>query len=483
TKPGKHHPMQHTDKHIKATLSSYLSRNKNIRNHKKKTMKTTIKKLGLLIALLFTILPTSAYDFEVDGIFYNILSVQDMTCSVTTGDKDYSGHLEIPSEVTYRDRQFSVAEIWLSNQGKITSVTIPNSVTYIGRGSFGPSAYFDRCSSLEQVTIPNSVTSFGDEAFYECSSLKNLAIPNSVTSIGDKAFNECSSLPEIAIPNSVTSIGRRAFSYCSSLKEIEIPNSVTSIGIYAFSNCKSLKSIKLSDTLTDIPYGLFEDCNSLESLEIPGSIQKLYQYSYRGYGDGIGFTFENCNNLTNLRILHSPYCLSVGSERYRSISESYGIYEFAEGQWGDWTNTIKNFYIDRAINEYIEIPNLEKLEIGESITIVQVKGIYEMKNLKIIKSHALVPPELGSISNEQYMDMTVLVPEEALDVYKADPVWGTFWNLQGDPNMNGLESVCSDTIKNITGRYDISGNPINDGFKGIVIVRFSDGSTKKIIQK
>lgn len=35
TKPGKYHPMQHTDKHIKAALRSYLSRNKNNQTEEK----------------------------------------------------------------------------------------------------------------------------------------------------------------------------------------------------------------------------------------------------------------------------------------------------------------------------------------------------------------------------------------------------------------------------------------------------------------
>lgn len=70
------------------------------------------------------------------------------------------------------------------------------------------------------------------------------------------------------------------------------------------------------------------------------------------------------------------------------------------------------------------------------------------------------------------------MPEEALEAYQADPVWGKFWNLKGV----GVESVTADSTKTITGRYNLSGTPVDEDYKGLVIVRFSDGTAKKIIQ-
>lgn len=49
--------------------------------------------------MLLTILPISAYDFEVDGIYYEVISFSDLTCKVVSGDNEYEGDVVIPSEV------------------------------------------------------------------------------------------------------------------------------------------------------------------------------------------------------------------------------------------------------------------------------------------------------------------------------------------------------------------------------------------------
>ena len=107
----------------------------------------------------------SAYDFEKDGIYYDILGDD---VSVTFKEQytpPYSGNISIPSAV--------------SNNGKTYSVT-----------SIGFAA-FSGCSGLASVTIPTSVTSLGNLAFNDCSGLTSVTIPNSVTSIGEYAFSCC----------------------------------------------------------------------------------------------------------------------------------------------------------------------------------------------------------------------------------------------------------------------------------------------------
>lgn len=73
------------------------------------------------------------------------------------------------------------------------------------------------------------------------------------------------------------------------------------------------------------------------------------------------------------------------------------------------------------------------------------------------------------------MNLEVIVPEEALDAYKADPVWGKFWNLQA-----GVDGVKVDSKKEEIGRYDMNGRAVSEGYQGLVIVRFSDGTCKKM---
>ena len=149
----------------------------------------------------------SAYDAQIDGIYYNFDQTT-MTAEVTgNGYICYEGEVTIPSKVTYNDVTYSVTSIGnaFGSCSGLTSVTIPESVTSIGKRAFS------RCSGLTSVTIPESVISIGDEAFYNCSGLTSVTIPNSMTTIGYSVFCGCSGLTSVTIPNSVKSIGRNAF--------------------------------------------------------------------------------------------------------------------------------------------------------------------------------------------------------------------------------------------------------------------------------
>lgn len=157
-------------------------------------MKLITKKLWVFVAMLCTLISASAYDFEVDGIYYNISSEANKEVSVTYKTDDYhsySGVVNIPASVSYNGETYSV--------------------TAIGYRAF---CYCSTpwCSSLQSVTIPNSVTTIGDYAFYYCIDLQSVTIPNSVTTIGSAAFyyaNLCS----LTIGSGVKNIEEDAFSY------------------------------------------------------------------------------------------------------------------------------------------------------------------------------------------------------------------------------------------------------------------------------
>ena len=210
-------------------------------------------------------LPSLAYDFEVDGICYNITSASDLTVEVTyKGENQYSneykGSIVIPTSVTYNNLTLKVTSIGddaFYGCSNLKKVSIPNSVTSIGGSAFM------RSYNLTQVTIPNSVTSIGSSAFLECYKLKSITIPNSVTSIGNQAFWLCRSLTSINIPNSVTKIGYQTFRECESLTSVTIPNSITSIEQNAFAQCSSLTSVTIGSAVKSIDTKAFNDCTSL----------------------------------------------------------------------------------------------------------------------------------------------------------------------------------------------------------------------------
>lgn len=483
-------------------------------------MKQYLQKILLAMTIFLATNTASAYDFEIDGIYYSVLSLEDMTCEVVPGDEKYEGDIVIPQEVTYNTRNLIVKAIGkeafnkcdnlktitipstviaiknmaFSNCSTLVAVNLPDCLTSIGEYAFSScnnlitidipdsvktigSECFAECGSLKHISLPSSLNSIPDGIFRKCSSIENVILPDSVKYIRDEAFEGCVSLKDIYIPNSVLKIGYKAFNECTSLEIIKIPNSVKSIGILCFRNCKALRSIMLSDALESIESGLFYNCEMLESLEIPGSVERISQWSDSGY-----YTFYNCVNLSKLNFQYSKESLAIGRSEIWEVNGFILSQEFKICGWGDWTKTIKFLYLDRdnftnnSTDASISVPNLEQLEIGENINNVQVKNIDELKSLSVIVSHALYPPILPEMSNSQYMNMKVFVPEESLEAYKANPRWGKFWNLSDVKSVN-------DTLeKSVVGRYDLSGKTVNEDYKGFVIVRFSDGSTKKIMQ-
>ncbi len=430
-------------------------------------MKLLFRKLGVCAVFSLATLQIHAYDLEIDGIYYNVTSLDDQTCEVTNGDKKYEGDITIPAEITFNNLKFAVTEIGnaaFKDCAFLNTVKMPNSTYAIGHEAFY------NCALLESVVIPPSVTTIDSYAFFGCKSLESLLLPYSVTFIGSRTFSDCSILTDISLPNSLTTIGSEAFYNCVALEALKIPDSVTEIQHGAFAFCSALKNIELPQNLEYLDYGLFYFCTSLESLTIPGSIKNWSQYYISTYTPEFN-TFAGCP-LHKLNILHSTEQLCFGFSSYKS--------NFAEGSWDSkYANVITDLYLDRAINAAISVSYLETLELGETVKEAKLANIEDARNLISIKCHALEPPTLPTMSNYQYMFTEVYVPEEVIDVYRNDPSWEKFWKLYA---LSGTEETIVSVSREIVSQVSLSGYPVGKDYHGVVIGSYSDGTVEKILR-
>ncbi len=210
----------------------------------------------LLCAWLFSS-AVWAYDFEADGIYYNITSSGYKTVEVTgTPDHNYSGDVTIPATVT-------------TNEG------IEYRVIAIGYDAF----YM--CNNLKSVTIPEGVTTIGGYAFEGCSGLTSVTIPESVTAIGDLAFAHCDGLTSVTIPESVQTIGDWAFDCCFKLTSVTAynPIPVDIVVTYVWGSLLAFDGVDCANCKLYVPKGSVEAYRNAEGWSKFGEILPIDESS------------------------------------------------------------------------------------------------------------------------------------------------------------------------------------------------------------
>ena len=353
------------------------------------------------------------------------LSVLDLSEAkiVAGGDDYYYDNLFNNKVYTFNDE---IGEYAFAYCRGLTSLTLPAGITSIGRSAFVG------CSGLTSLTLPAGITSIDSYAFYSCSGLMSLTLPTGITSIGEYAFEGCSGLTSLTLPASITSIGEYAFDKCSGLTSLTLPVGITSISNGAFMGCSGLTSLTLHAGITSIGISAFAYCSGLTSLTLPAGITSISNGAFKG-----------CSGLTSLTL--PAGITSIGDVAFSGCS------------------------------------GLTSLILPASITSIGSYAFSSCSGLTSIYVYPDIVPKMGSdvFYDVDKKNCTLYVPQGTKQDYFLADVWGDFENIvEFDPT--GIDKTTTSTDAKEVSRYSVNGQRLSAPSKGLNIVKYSDGSVKKV---
>ncbi|MDY2975877.1 MAG: leucine-rich repeat domain-containing protein, partial [Alloprevotella sp.] len=173
-------------------------------------------------------------------------------------------------------------------------------------------------------------------------------------------------------------------------------------------------------------------CSSLTAITIPNAVTSL------GYG-----CFSDCSSLASITIPNSV--TSLGGYCFSNCS------------------------------------SLTSITIPNAVTSLEDYCFADCRSLTSIYLLPSTPPSTGDwIFDGSPLETVYVVDEDAKTAYQARAPWNEF-EIVVMPT--GIEEVETDkTAPTIVGCYDLNGKRINGKQRGTVIVRYSDGTTRKVLK-
>ena len=272
----------------------------------------------------------------------------------------------------------------------------------------------------------------GDYAFYNCSRLTSLNLPDGITEIGYSTFRGCTGLTSLNLPVSITTIGESAFKGCSGLTSLTLPSSITTIGDYAFAGCRGLTSLNLPAGITSIGSDAFWCCSRLTSLTLPAGITEIGSSAFYG-----------CSGLTSVNL--PAGITEIGNLAFYGCS------------------------------------GLTSLNLPSSLTQIDDYAFSECSRLTSIYVYAEKVPKIGEyvFTGCDAKKCTVYVPKGTYDDYWLSAFRNYFENIV-EFDATGIDKTTTSTDVEEVSRYSVNGQRLVGLTKGLNIVKYSDGSVKKV---
>ena len=381
------------------------------------------KMLTALLLCLVCAFSASAYNFVMDGIYYNI-NGNGTSVSVTYKDTNYnsySGTVNIPATVTHDGTTYNVTSIGVSA--------------------------FSNCTDLIRVVIPNSVEYIMNYAFQNCTGLINITLPASLSAVYNNVFSGCTSLRSIIClkpnPGFCTNTNNFPTSVYSDAKLI-VPQGYMSNyqSSSLWSNFSTIEEMNCDFAVDAIFYKDLGD----NKAEVTDPCSYTYYSNYYTGDVVIPSTVTHGGNTYTVTSIHAQtfyYCHYLYSVSIPTTVSSIGMYAFYD------CTSMTSCTIPEGVEniEYCTFGSCSQLSsvvIPSSVTRIARNAFDNCDALTSITCRATTPPictDSSCFPTAAYSNATLYVPNNAVSQYQSASVWQNFSNIVGksyDFESNGI---------------------------------------------
>ena len=328
---------------------------------------------------------------------------------------------------------------------------------------------FYECRNLKSLKLPSGVTEIGSSAFEDCRDLTSLTLPSGVTEIGSSAFKGCTDLTSLSLPSGITEIGSLTFYGCTGLTSLSLPSGVTEIGSSAFEGCTGLTSLSLPSGVTEIGSSAFEDCRGLTSLSLPSGITKIGSAAFSG-----------CTGLTSLSLPSS--ITEIDSYAFKGCTGLKDVSFYINGDFETYlTKDHPCIEVGCGIKYYLNDEEITSIVVPSSVTTLGMYAFQRCSNLLSVYVSWPTPISAYKTFSETNLGKcTLYVPQGTEQDYWLANVWGDFGKIV-EFDATGIDKVTTSNDAKELSRYSVNGQRLSAPAKGLNIVKYSDGSVKKVV--
>ena len=458
----------------------------------------------------------------INGINYD-LSESAKIAVVVPGKEPYAGDIVIPATVEYNGLEYAVNALQpavFAGCKDLTSVVIDAPVSVL------PDSLFKDCSSLKSIKLNDGIVKIGHYVFSGCSALEAIDIPLGVASIGESLFRGCESLRSVTFPESVRLLGQYAFDGCTNLDSVTFCGYMHQIDSYVFYGCTNLTYVSLPKNLSRIKYGAFWECSKLQTITIPESVTTIEDRVFykcisltsinlpEGLSSIGSYTFCDCQSLESITIPESITTINdhafTGCQSLKSVILPDGVkfignnafllcsnldsivipqgMEKIEKATFDRCYNLKSVILPESITEldtyaFIECYSLTTITIPANVRKIGKMAFEDCRNLTSFYCCVENPQEIEmgeDVFNRINEECILYVPQGCAQAYRGDERWSAFSDIR-EMGVTQVEPVSRQAAVPVE-YYNLSGGKQPGLQNGINIIRYNDGTVRKVTQ-